>query len=352
MDGDLHAILKHYPAIAQPLGEPVHLGSAGGLSGSRLWRYQAGAGELLARAWPIDGPPQATLQRIHGWLRDAGDLGFLPVPFCGRDGRTLYERAGRLWEVAPWMRGAAETRRPASPEHVPAAFSALAAFHQRLSRYQTAAPSPGIRARLDELRAWLSGGIELVETKFSGCDDPTSALAGEWLAFARERAPGLVDSLRRVADLAVPLQPCLRDVRPEHFLFTGESVTGLIDFGAMAVETVAGDLARLSCEWSLDEPASRAAALRAYAAVRPIAMEETVLIDAFTTSSPLLAGGHWVRWHFLEGRVFDDSDAVVHGLQRSVASLRAGGSTGLVVPGSRVRSGLGMDSEPQRDTRR
>ena len=54
------------------------------------------------------------------------------------------------------------------------------------------------------------------------------------------------------------LQPCLRDARPEHFLFDGDQLSGLVDFGAMAVDSVVGDLARLIGEWLDDDrPAYR-----------------------------------------------------------------------------------------------
>ena len=53
------------------------------------------------------------------------------------------------------------------------------------------------------------------------------------------------------------MQPCLRDARPEHFLFVENVLTGLIDFGAMDFETVAGDLARLLGEWLPDLPELR-----------------------------------------------------------------------------------------------
>src|SRR6185437_2387218 len=119
------------------------------------------------------------------------------------------------------------------------------------------------------------------------------------------------------AGATVDRQPCLRDVRPDHLLFTGERLTGLVDYGAMGVDTVAVDLARLMAEWLGRDRALRAGALDAYASVRPIDAAETALIDAFERSSALLGGGHWVRWHFLEGREFEDPSAVVRGLEKS-----------------------------------
>jgi homoserine kinase type II len=322
MDSDLTAVLANYPAVARPLADPEPLGNAGGLSGSRLWRYPSGRGTLLARAWPPDGPPRSTVEAVHGWLVEAADLGFVPVPLRGLDGRTLYERAGRLWEVAPWMPGTAESGSPPSPAHVRAAFRALGAFHQRLCRHGSRGPSPGLRARLAELRGWLGGGFDQAVALLSTRpDDPDARLARRWVDAARARGRRLLDELARAAAVEVPLQPCLRDARPEHVLFTGEAVTGLVDFGAMGVETVAADVARLLGEWALKETGGRDVALSSYATVRPLGPEETGLVAVFERSTSLLGGGHWVRWHFVEGRRFEDSQAVHRGLTRGLERL-------------------------------
>jgi homoserine kinase type II len=114
----------------------------------------------------------------------------------------------------------------------------------------------------------------------------------------------------------VVLQPCLRDARPEHLLFEDERVTGLVDFGAMAIETVAADLARLLAEWVGADRSARADALDAYSVVRPLDDAESDLLKVFEDSADLIGGGHWVRWHFVEGRVFGHPEAVLRGLER------------------------------------
>jgi homoserine kinase type II len=119
----------------------------------------------------------------------------------------------------------------------------------------------------------------------------------------------------------VALQPCLRDARPEHFLFSGDRVTGLVDFGAMAIESVAADLARLLSEWVGPDRSARAEGLAAYTPIRPLDGFELALIDVFEDSAALLGAGRWVRWHFLEGRVFDDPSAVAGGIARGLDRL-------------------------------
>ena len=99
-------------------------------------------------------------------------------------------------------------------------------------------------------------------------------MAMRWLGLARAVAPRLLDPLREAAGRPVPLQPCLRDARPEHFLFEGDRVTGLVNFGAMDIDCVAGDLARLMGEWLDGDSTARAEALAAYERIRPLDVDE------------------------------------------------------------------------------
>ena len=319
---DLMTLLARYPAIARPYRKPEALGNAGGYSGARLWRYESGRGWLVARAWPQGGPSHAGLEQIHRWLDETAGLGFVPIPLPALDGRTVHEQGGRLWDVSPWLEGAAAPERPPLRPRLRSGFAALAAFHQALRREQTRGPSPGISARLRELEGLLHGGFDAMEHALDrAAADPRCAAARHWLSLARATGGRLVEPLRRASGQVVPLQPCLRDARPEHLLFSGDHVSGLIDFGAMAIESVAADLARLLGEWVGPDTQTRAEALDAYASVRPLDAAEITLLDVFEDSSALLGAGHWVRWHFLEGRRFDDPSAVVAGIDRGLQRL-------------------------------
>jgi homoserine kinase type II len=78
----------------------------------------------------------------------------------------------------------------------------------------------------------------------------------------------------------------------------------------MGIETVAADLARLMAEWFPDEELLRATALQAYEQIRPLDPSETALVTSFEAAADLLIAGHWVKWHFLDHRQFDDPVAV------------------------------------------
>ncbi len=321
-DDDLRIVLTRYPAIARPCSEPEALGNAGGGSGARLWRFASGRGLLVARAWPPDGTGRAALERIHRWLHEAAGLGFIPVPLAARDGRTLHEQGGRLWEVCPWMPGNPASSQPLTSPRLRAGFITLAACHQCLKSDRCQGQSPALLARLRKVDALLRSGFATIERALSlAPDDPAIEPARQWLSLARTPAPRLLEPLQRAAGRKIELQPCLRDARPEHLLFEGDRVTGLVDFGAMAVDSVAADLARLLAEWVGADRAARAEALSAYASVRPLDEVELPLIDAFESSAALLGAGHWVRWHFIEQRPFDDPTAVERGIRRGLERL-------------------------------
>ncbi len=109
--------------------------------------------------------------------------------------------------------------------------------------------------------------------------------------------------------------------RADHFLFEADALTGLVDFGAMGRDTVAADLARLLADALGPDRSARAGALAAYEALRPLRPAESLAIPAFERANALLTAGHWARWHFLEGRRFDDPEAVAQGLRRGLEQL-------------------------------
>jgi Ser/Thr protein kinase RdoA (MazF antagonist) len=114
------------------------------------------------------------------------------------------------------------------------------------------------------------------------------------------------------------LQPCLRDIWHDHVLFTGEEVTGIVDFGGMDVETPACDVARLIGSLVGSDVAKRQIGLAAYSTVRPLSANELQAVAAFDTSIILLAGCNWIRWIYIEGRHFEDRTQVLQHFRRIV----------------------------------
>jgi homoserine kinase type II len=320
----LDELLARYSSSVQPRSPLESLGGGGGLSGARLWWYDSQRGQLVLRAWPPHGPGREHLERVHRWLFQAAALGFIPVPVRDQAGRSLQDYEGALWEITPWLAGTSASARPPATVHTQAAFAGLAAFHQQLASGQESAVSPGLRKRLEAVTQLIHGGFDTLETAVQQSrGDPPGELdaARRWLSLARTVAPRVLESLAPASTLVTRLQPCLRDARPEHFLFQGERLTGLVDFGAMGVDSVAGDLARLLGDWLEGDTAARGAALAAYERICPLQPAETMLIAVFETSADVLIGERWLRWHYLEGRHFDLPLAASQGLARGLSRL-------------------------------
>src|SRR5262249_19553340 len=121
--------------------------------------------------------------------------------------------------------------------------------------------------------------------------------------------------------VAVPLQPCLRDVWHDHVLFTGDDVTGLIDAHACRVDNVATDLARLLGSLAGDDRAAWDTGLAAYEKIRPLNLDERGLLELFDRSAVLLSGLTWLEWKCLEQRRFERPEIVLARLEAIVRRM-------------------------------
>jgi len=343
-------VLAQYPDEFRP--EQVELlGSVGGFSGGMIWRVTTADRVLCLKRWPVQSPSEDGLRLIHAVLFHVARQGFdwLPVPCKDRLGRTFIGHKDHLWELAPWLPGKADFRHDRRPERLRAAMRALAEFHRaaatvpdeasgRVRALHARGPvptsclpnalsvrvraehapygtgsSPSVHERLQRVRHYAAGDLEelarcIVPDVWPGLCDRA------WQAAARARVclEPVGRLLERVSVLEVPLQPCIRDVWHDHVLFTGDRVTGLVDFGAMRVENVAGDVARLLGSLAGDDPSLWRVGLDAYCAIRPLSDAEQSLVVTFDRSGVLLAALNWVEWLYRERRQFPDAAAVAH----------------------------------------
>jgi homoserine kinase type II len=303
------AVLARYPALLRPTGL-VALGNRGGFSGARLWRAASAAGPLCLRAWP-EHETAARLAFRHGLMATARaeGLAFVPGVLPAADGQTFVACAGRLWELAEWLPGRADFHQRPTSARLAAACRALARLHAAWERSPApvVGPIPAVRRRLDAAGEALRGGAPVPA---AGRLQPLLARSRRLLAVY---LPGVPPRLERWAATAGRLQPCLCDVWHEHLLFQGDALTGLVDYGAVKVDAVAVDLARLLGSLVADDDAAWQAGLRAYREVRPLSGEEEELARALDVTGTVLGVVNWLRW-LAEGRPFDDAEAVARRL--------------------------------------
>lgn len=323
---EIRNIVRNYPPNCQPTRiEP--LGMVGGMSGAQFWRIVSPCGTLVLRQWPSEHPPADRLRFIHGVLFHAAERGirFLPVPIRTTSGETFIRFAGSLWELATWMPGTADYEHSPTPEKLRAAMTALAHFHVAVQDFRFAAtelidgalPAPSRHlARLQQLSS--SGANQLTRAVSNSIWPELAPLANRFLAELPRYLRRAVAQLKTFADISLPLQPCIRDIWHDHVLFTGNEVTGIVDFGAVGIDTPATDIARLLGSLVGDDPTAWRNGIEAYSTIRPLTAEEERLVKALDTGGTILAGCNWLSWIYVEDRQFDDRAQIMERFRRIV----------------------------------
>lgn len=321
-------ILRHFPGVEAQ--EIVALGNAGGFSGARLWKITTPAGTLCLRRWPPAYPTEAVLHKIHGVLGQAATQGMteFPVPLRHAGHDTVLKLRQALYELTPWMPGRADFHARPTAARLASAMTALGRFHAATRTYpfglnQTGRRcSPGIVQRQVRLQELLHGELDRLAASVAAFHDQEINSRGRRLLQMFPACSGKVAPLLGLAaSLEVSLQPCIRDIWHDHVFFTGDEVTGLIDFGAMRSDNVSCDLARLVGSLVADRPADWTAALDGYEAERPLTADEQVLIRAFDQSGVLMSGLSWLQWICVEGRRFDDRQRVLLRLDENLQRM-------------------------------
>lgn len=327
---DEHAcrrVLAAYPAECQPL-RLESLSSAGGFSGARFWRVHTPAGVFCLRRWPREHPDRPQLEFIQAVLWHVHQEGFrlTPLPLETRTHAGFVCEAGHLWELTPWLPGEADYQRASSPRKLRAAAGALADFHRAAATFplphRGPATAPGLRSRLERLDGWTEPRLAQLAAAIDSGDWPELAERARRLLplFARA-AEVVVDALRQAAPILAPLEPCIRDIWHDHVLFLGDEVSGIIDFGAMRVDSVATDIARLLGSLCGDDSSAWLEGLNAYDSIRPLSSGEALLVTAFDRSNILLSGMSWLEWIYLEERQFENRAAICERLDVNLARL-------------------------------
>jgi homoserine kinase type II len=317
-------VLVHYPPPVCD-GTLSALGNHGGFSGAWLGRIECTDGPRCLRAWPVSAMTTAALSSLHDLMARARLFGldFVPAVMATSAGPTLVEHAGRLWELTSWQPGRADYHERPTPERLGAACVALARLHAAWAdAISPRGPCPAVQRRLSRIREWA----DLVA---SGWRSPLTASAGDPVRPWAERAWHLLSgAVERVPILLapwtmwdVPLQPCLCDVWHDHVLFEGDKVTGLIDYGAVKVDHVPVDLARLLGSLVGADREGWEVGLQAYRQVRTLSADEEALVHVLEETGTIVAAANWLMWLYRDGREFEDRTGAARRLALAVARM-------------------------------
>jgi len=303
------------------------LGVSGGFSGAVIWRVSMRGEQLCLRRWPKAHPTLQGLLAMHGLLQHVANsrCNIVPVPRPTRQGETYFINEDHLWELTPWMPGEASFAREPTATKLSAAVQSLAEFHQAARTYSSEgdtarqAASPGLHERFAMTSSLQQGGLEqLWRAARTAEPNDLRDIACDLLEGIGHCLDAVTSYLQRIVDVPLPLQWCLRDVRHDHLLFTGETMSGLLDFGAVAVDSVAGDVARLLGSTVNDHADSWQAGIQVYCQQRPLTEAEQLAIVGFDEGGTICSAANWVRWLFVEGRSFPQ----IHALHAQLVWLR------------------------------
>lgn len=307
-------------------GPAVLTPHAGGFSGARVW-YLRCAGEFCLRVWPSREPGRERLHEIHRWMTvaSAAGLTFVPALLPARSGATWVEHAGRFWEVTTWLPGQADFHAQPSQQRLEAACASLALLHNSWGTDPGGPrPCPAVHRRLDVANDWiklLDSGWNLISVDWPpewARDD----LVGSWSGRAWQRVQRHIrDVPARLApwlDKPMQLRPCLCDIWHDHVLFTGDRVTGIIDYGSMKIDHVTVDLARLLGSLVGDDAESHHRGLAAYRNVRALSLEEEALMQVLDETGAVIGIANWLKWLHRDRRRYADSAAVARKLGQLV----------------------------------
>lgn len=283
---------------------------ASGFSGAGVWRIATTQGQTycVKRFGELTADHLAWIHRVllHTIVCDCE---FVARPQRTADGMSFTQTRDGLWEVSTWMPGEAHVGSTISNGRLSHAMHALARFHQSAAQVNfDFRPSPGVTTRLDQLanmKATLASA-QMSSLKHSALKN----LAVRLSQFPPTQLNRFADALGQFKTQTLPLQPVIRDLRSDHLLFTGDQLTGLIDFDAMQMETIALDLTRCLGSLVPDNVDRWQYALEAYANVRPIQRAELELIKILDPINVILSAVNWIQWIAIDQRHFKNAAAV------------------------------------------
>jgi len=231
-----------------------------GFSGATVWRGDDSTRPVIAlKAWPPVFSP-TRLAQIHGWMRRAAHLPFVPAILETANGQTVVAEAGQTWDAEQWMPGMPQES--LTGKEIEAVGAAIAQLHAAWRPERTSAVCRGVSNRLRLLREWHSGQPAIPAPY---CFSPElNSLFRRALELVGKLAPTAIRELETWEGQALDMQPCVRDLRLEHVLFEAGQVSGIVDYGAMALDHPAVDLARFLGECSGDPWENCRDGLRAY----------------------------------------------------------------------------------------
>jgi Ser/Thr protein kinase RdoA (MazF antagonist) len=297
-----------------------------GLSGARFWRVTVGERDFCLRRNPRkDGKSAGHYFRIHRFLEHLWNQGFREIacPVKNLKQGTFVETFDAVWELSNFLPG--ETTKSPTLSQAVAAADFLARLHLVAATYQSflLSVAPGLKRRREVCKELRSGKL----------DENYAAIVNSALSPTRDLAIYVASQIRGVLPLGfghleracdkVPVQFCLVDCHIGNFLFTGDQVTGLVDFATVDVDSVTRDVARLFGSITTKNQNIWRTCMASYQQQRPLSAAELKLALAYHTSGLVGRAANWLEWGFVHESSFADAETTHARLVQLSAQLTA-----------------------------
>ena len=299
--------------VAQFLGRETMIAAwriaDGGFSAAHVQRVETSRGVFAVRRFPREVFPQPRIAERHrflGYLRSHGVP--VAVPLQTASGQCVYDDASHWWQMEPWLPGESVSGESMAPAQVESVMRTLARLHLVAQTYRSCqsgdkwfvvhhAPCPSVSERRAIIDRYAPTRLVTLREAVDSSPDRFRDAAIEVVGRFIVAAPTIDCELRDLERVPVPIHPCWRDLWSAHILFTGETVSGMIDPTAARTDHVATDLSRLLGSLFGDEYGKWELALKAYEDIRRLSDVESRLLRAMDRSAVLLSGLTWLeRW--------------------------------------------------------
>jgi hypothetical protein len=249
----------------------------------------------------------------------------IPRLVADRRGKTIVEQDGRFWELVSWMPGEPLDANRLDPAPLADLARVLRRIHGELRGPELAraltpitdpktldawiagerAPAPGITRRLDAWRR-LAPLIQFP----CPADHPEIDRVQRTISLARERSI-LFEHLADWAQTPLPLALVVRDIHRRDVLFSADRVTGIVDLGAIAIDSPLFDWARFGASVGLGTTSR--ASWEDFLVDEPgrilSSADRLTLVRLIARTSQVLAALHWLQWLVVERRPFSNLTA-------------------------------------------
>ena len=285
--------------------------ATGGFSRSRVFRCKAEGQEYCLRSWPKQTYALERLQQVRRAVAKARAAGLICLPkyFPAADGEFFLDAGDSFWELSQWLPGRADYLENRSREKLSAAMKTLAELHRVWNAESGQEVSPALLRRITGLEeAAQHPFAQKLLLESNKCSEKSvgngelAMLGMKTADLTREYASSLLSLLNSLPARA-NLHFVLRDIWSDHVLFSGNSVAGVIDFGAAGIDEPATDLARLLGSMEPADADQWWHGLCEYRKHSPSLCPQRVLV--LDQVSCLLSAIQWAKWLILEGRQFE-----------------------------------------------